>query len=195
VAAELVGRWPSGASLTLARDHDNPDRRKDNDFGYHDTDQEGFGCPLGAHVRRANPRDSSLKHPVETLRSANNHRLLRRGRPYGLPIAASSPSPGEEAPAERGLLFLCLNGDIERQFEFVQHSWLNNPNFAGLSGDVDPLLGDAGSGLAGGRFTEQLDPVRRRLCGLPRFVSVKGGAYFFLPGIPALRYLARLEEP
>ncbi len=191
VAAELVGRWPSGAPLALTPDKDNPDLGRRNDFGYHQFDQDGIGCPLGAHIRRANPRDSSRKHPAETLRSVNNHRLLRRGRPYGLPIADPPRSPGEEETAERGLLFLCLNGDIERQFEFVQHTWLNNPEFAGLAGEVDPLLGDPGPG--GGRFTEQREPVRRRLHGLSRFVAVKGGAYFFMPGIPALRYLAQLQ--
>jgi Dyp-type peroxidase family len=190
VAAELVGRWPSGAPLVLAPEHDDPSLHHNNDFGYHEVDQDGIHCPLGAHIRRANPRDSSEKHPVEALRSRNNHRLLRRGRPYGLPIADSPRSDAENEAAERGLLFLCLNGDIERQFEFVQHSWLNNPEFAGLAGEVDPLVGDPGPG--GGRFTEQREPVRHRLHGLSRFVAVKGGAYFFMPGLPALRYLAQL---
>ncbi|MGH2579084.1 MAG: Dyp-type peroxidase, partial [Actinomycetota bacterium] len=170
---------------------DNPDLSKSNNFGYHQLDQDGISCPLGSHIRRANPRDSSKKHPDDALRSANNHRLLRRGRPYGLPIADPPRRPGEEEAAERGLVFLCLNGDIERQFEFVQHTWLNNPEFAGLCSEVDPLVGDPGPG--GGHFTEQREPVRRRLGGLSRFVTVKGGAYFFMPGVPALRYLAQLD--
>ncbi|MGH9037867.1 MAG: Dyp-type peroxidase, partial [Acidimicrobiia bacterium] len=96
VAAELVGRWPSGAPLVLAPEHDDAELHQNNDFGYHDVDQDGIRCPLGAHIRRANPRDSSRNHPAEALRSGNNHRLLRRGRPYGLPIADPPRSAGEE---------------------------------------------------------------------------------------------------
>jgi Dyp-type peroxidase family len=190
LAAELVGRWPSGAPLVRAPEHDDPALSDENDFGYHDEDQQGLRCPLGAHIRRANPRDSSPRHPVEGLRSVNNHRLLRRGRPFGLPLADPPTRPGEEESAERGMIFLCLNGDIERQFEFVQHTWLNNPSFADLLGEVDPIASNPGPG--GGRFSEQQEPVRRRIDSLPRFVTVRGGAYFFLPGLPALRYLSRL---
>ena len=191
LAAEMVGRWPSGTSLVHAPEAD-PDAVPDaNAFGYHELDQDGLRCPLGAHVRRANPRDSSKKNPAQALRSANNHRLLRRGRHYGAPVADPPSRAEEEADAERGLLFLCLNGDIERQFEFVQHTWLNNPDFAGLNGEVDPVVGDPE--WSSGRFTEQREPVRRRIGGLSRFVTVRGGGYFFLPGIPALDYLAALD--
>ena len=75
-----------------------------------------------------------------------------------------------------------------RQFEFVQHSWVGDPSFNGLLDAVDPLVGPRGPD--GTTFVEAADPVRRRRRGLPRFVQVRGGAYFFLPGIRALRYLA-----
>ena len=91
----------------------------------------------------------------------------------------------------RGLHFLCLNADIERQFEFVQQTWINNPVFGGLNGEVDPLIGNLTKGDE--IFTEQADPLRRRVHNLERFVTVKGGAYFFLPSLSALRYLANLE--
>lgn len=192
LAAEMVGRWPSGTSLVHAPEGDDLDPARDgNAFGYHDLDQDGLRCPLGAHVRRANPRDSSKKNPEQALRSANNHRLLRRGRHYGLPITDPPSRAEEEEGAERGLLFVCLNGDIERQFEFVQHTWLDNPDFAGLNGEVDPLVGDPER--SGGRFTEQREPVRRRIGDLSRFVTMRGGGYFFLPGISALEYLAALD--
>ena len=91
----------------------------------------------------------------------------------------------------RGLHFLCLVANLARQFEFVQHTWLNNPRFAGLYGNPDPLLAPE---PAGGRsFTVPADPVRERYTGLPRFITVTGGAYFFLPGIRAVRWLSTLS--
>ncbi|MDQ1729660.1 MAG: hypothetical protein QOD33_1785, partial [Pyrinomonadaceae bacterium] len=80
--------------------------------------------------------------------------------------------------------------DIERQFEFVQQTWCNNPVFGGLNGEVDPLVGNLTRGDE--IFTVQADPLRTRVHNLERFVTVKGGAYFFLPSMSALRYLAAL---
>ena len=94
----------------------------------------------------------------------------------------------ERADDEHGLHFICLNGNIARQFEFVNNTWLNSPKFAGLYDDSDPVT--APSQPHGGTFTVQSDTVRERVTDVPRFVSVKGGAYFFLPGIAAMRYLA-----
>ena len=91
---------------------------------------------------------------------------------------------------ERGLVFMCLVGDLSRQYEFVQHSWINDPVFDGLHDDADPLV--APRGPRGGTFVEQAQPVARRHRDLPEFVRVRGGAYFFLPGVSALRYLAQL---
>jgi deferrochelatase/peroxidase EfeB len=183
----MIGRWKSGASLVSAPDAD-PGTTAGNDFGYHDDDPDGLRCPVGAHVRRANPRDGRDDDPARTLRSTKNHRILRRGRPYGPPLPEGA-DPGPDDP-ERGLVFMCLNTDIERQFEFVQHTWLNNPVFAGLEGEVDPVVGPQPVG--GGRFTVPQDPVRHRAEGLPRFVTTRGGAYLFLPSVRALTYLASL---
>ena len=191
VAAKLMGRWRSGAPLVL-HPHRDPGEVGDNDFGYGEDDVHGLACPLGAHVRRSNPRDSSEDKPEATLRSTRNHRILRRGRPYGLPIADPPRQPGEEETAERGLLFICLNADIERQFEFVQHTWLNNPFFAGLNGEADPVV--SAPAEPGGTFTIPDDPVRRRLTGFGGHVTVRGGGYFFLPGVRALRYLSSLPD-
>ncbi len=116
------------------------------------------------------------------------HRLLRLGRSYG--PRAANPLVGDGQ--ERGLHFLSLNSDIERQFEFVQQTWLNNPVFAGLSGEVDSLVGDLQKGT--GSVTIQSSPVRDCIHNLRRFVTIKGGAYFFLPGVRALRYLSSLES-
>jgi Dyp-type peroxidase family len=182
LAAKMVGRWPNGAPLTRAPDHPVDDLADANDFGYAD-DAAGLGCPVGAHIRRTNPRDAldPESGPEQSLRSSNRHRLLRRGRAYGDPAD----------PGERGIHFICLNANIARQFEFVQHTWLNNPKFAGLYDDTDPLVAPH-QGDAGRTFTVQARPLRQRVTGLPAFVTVKGGAYFFLPGRRALRFLAGL---
>ncbi len=194
LAAKMVGRWPSGASLALAPDHDNPARADANDFAYHQQDPDGLACPIGSHVRRTNPRDSLEPKPgsKQSVAAANHHRLLRRGRSYGPPLAIPEifDANAGTAAQERGLHFICLVGDIARQFEFVQHTWVNNPKFGGLYDDGDPLM--APHGDTGATFSEQAEPVVRRHGGLPRFVAVRGGAYFFLPGIRAVRYLAAL---
>jgi Dyp-type peroxidase family len=182
LAAKMVGRWPSGAPLVETPDRDDPRLGDDNDFGYYHTDPQGLACPLGAHIRRANPRDSLDPQPgTESSLAVNDgHRLLRRGRSYG-------PGPGQSGT---GLHFICLAASLIRQFEFVQHTWVNNPTFHGLYDDTDPLIG---SRLPrGATFTVPARPVRRRYRGLPQFVRTRGGAYFFLPGISALRYLDQL---
>ena len=193
LASQMVGRWPSGAPLLKAHDQDNPELANDNDFAYYQTDPYGFRCPIGAHVRRTNPRDSLDPQPgsEQSIAVGKRHRILRRGREYGPPLDQAQILNGNKSIAddqERGLHFLCFNANISRQFEFIQHTWVNNPHFDGLYNDDDPLIGPHPSD--GGTFTMQATPVRRRVTGLPRFVSVVGGAYFFMPGMRAIRYLA-----
>jgi deferrochelatase/peroxidase EfeB len=120
------------------------------------------------------------------LQSANRHRILRRGRSYGESLKDLLNDDGKQ----RGLHFICLNSDIERQFEFVQQTWVNNPVFGGLYNEVDPLIGNLAKGDE--IFTVQAQVLRTRVHNLSRFVIVKGGAYFFLPSIRALTYLASL---
>jgi len=197
LAAKMVGRWPSGAPLVRTPGHDDPELGQENDFGYHDMDPLGIRCPLGAHIRRTNPRDASDPHlgPQRTLSINKRHRILRRGRAYGQPVSASVQIEDADTSGERGLHFICFSGNISRQFEFVQQTWINNPKFAGLYEDTDPLIGDRAPReirRASG-FTEQAMPARRRVSNLPQFVSVRGGAYFFMPSIRAVRYLGSLE--
>ncbi len=187
LGAKFVGRWKSGAPLVQAPGEDRPDLANENNFEYAKLDPHGFACPFGAHVRRANPRDSLGDDPEDALARTRRHRLLRRGRSYG-PRAAD---PLVEDGKERGLHFICLNSDIERQFEFVQQTWINNPVFHGLTGEVDPLIGDVDRGK--GLLTMQSDPIRTCIHDLRGFSTVKGGAYFFLPGLRALRYLSSLK--
>jgi Dyp-type peroxidase family len=183
LASKMVGRWPSGAPLLLAPSADDPSLADANDFRYFQADADGRRCPVGSHVRRSNPRDSLDPRPGSDASVAvgKRHRIVRRGRSYGSP----------DGTEERGLLFVCLCANIARQFEFIQHSWVNNPKFAGLYDDADPLIG--AHERTGATFTVQEAPVRRKFHGLPRFVSVRGGGYFFLPGLSALRYLTGLH--
>jgi Dyp-type peroxidase family len=184
LAAKMVGRWPSGAPLALAPDRDRPELAQSNGFGYHAHDQLGLSCPIGAHIRRANPRDALDPRPgsAESLAVTDRHRLLRRGRNYG--PAEDGTAPGDE----RGLQFIALNANLSRQFEFVQHTWLNSAKFAGLYEDVDPVTGTHGPGAS--TFTVPGSPFRTRHLDVPSFVTTRGGAYFFLPGLRALSYLA-----
>ncbi len=191
LAAAMVGRTKSGEPLAGCGD------RGLNRFDY-DADPQGLHCPLGAHVRRANPRTADMpagtgglcSQLVRTLgfdatarqhdlvASARLHRLLRRGREYSL-----------DGDSRQGLHFIALNANLARQFEFVQTAWLASAHFDGLSGEVDPLLGTRGSGAADAFTHPGQDWPNRRETGLPRFVTVRGGGYFFLPGLRALRFL------
>jgi Dyp-type peroxidase family len=193
LAAKLVGRWRSGAPLTLAPTQDDPalgkDERRNDDFLYMPTDAEGFGCPVGSHTRRSNPRDTQQPNPARSIVITNRHRVLRRARPYKALPSGTGNADGTAV----GLVFMCINADIQRQFEFVQQTWINNPKFNGLYDNKDPLIGDNNATPTGtGSMTIQRSPVRQKVDGIPRFVAVKGGGYFFLPAISALLFLARL---
>ena len=191
VAAKMVGRWRSGTPLVLAPDVDTnpnaiPSDMPTDAFGY-GGDPKGLACPFGAHIRRSNPRDGLLTSTTadESVQRVARHRLLRRGRSYGPRIPDPLVDDGKRD--ERGLHFICLCSDIERQFEFVQQTWINNPVFGQLVGEVDPLVGTQSAG--DGIFTIQQAPVRRRLLNMQCFVTLRGGAYFFVPSIKALRWL------
>jgi len=187
LAAQMIGRWPSGTSLIEAPYADDASKASSNEFRYHHEDPHGLKCPIGAHVRRANPRDALEPRPgtESSLEVNRRHRLIRRGRVYGAPLA-----PGATDTEDRGLMFVVLNANITRQFEFVQHSWLVDPRFNGMYDEADPIVG----ARADNHFAAPGDPVRRRCTGLPRFVTVAGGAYFFMPGVAALRFLSELSS-
>lgn len=185
LAAKMVGRWPSGASLVEAPTSDERDKSLENEFRYHDADREGLRCPIGAHVRRANPRDALLPKPgTESSLAVNRrHRLIRRGRLYGARLA-----PDALDDADRGIMFVAVNANIGRQFEFIQHSWIADMRFNGMYGEADPIMGTH----ADNQFSIPMNPVRTRCTALPRFVNVAGSAYLFLPGLSALRFLGEL---
>jgi len=137
LAAKLVGRWRDGTPLELSPDHPDPgivddDSRNVNfRFGY---DLAGTRCPIGAHIRRAHPRDAFGFHG----RLVDRRRISRRGLPYG---SSSPDGPGEDT-GEHGIVFMALNASIFRQFEFVQQQWMQYGNDAHQGNDRDPLLGN-----------------------------------------------------
>jgi len=185
IAAKMVGRWRSGAPLVLAPDRDEPqlgtDPSRNDAFSYVD-DMKGLKCPFSAHIRRVNPRDA-LKDEVVAV---NIHHFLRRGTNYGPPLPEGVL---EDDGAERGGVFLLIGAHLKRQFEFVQSQWVTDGNFISHGTEQDPLIGNNDGD---GDFTIPQRPARRRLHGLPRFVTVRGGEYCFIPGLRALRWLAAL---
>ena len=170
VAAKIIGRWKDGTPL-IDRAGPTGQGSDRNDFSFAHEDPQGLACPLGSHIRRANPRDGLDRNDPESQATINRHRLVRRGRPY-------------TEGGERGLMFTAICADIERQFEFIQQRWLFSPSFHGLPGEVDPLLGQ-------GNFTLPTASGPVRLTGLAQWVTLKGGGYFFLPGRAALRWLSQ----
>jgi Dyp-type peroxidase family len=205
LAAKTVGRWPNGAPL-VHFDAAEPDRfemTKANAFWYKD-DLAGDRCPIGSHIRRSNPRDGLLPNRADSLLVADRHRLLRRGRAYGPPLAESfDPDDilATDGSGDRGLHFICFNTDLARQFEFVQNTWINSMKFDGLYWEPDPVVAphlaqhEARHPEEVSRFTFMSAecPVRHRLSDLPRVVTMVGGAYLFMPGLAALRFLSRAD--
>jgi deferrochelatase/peroxidase EfeB len=184
----MVGRWQSGAPLALSPDSDDPelggDPQRHNAFLYGD-DPRGLKCPLGAHARRANPRDALDGDGAVDVRL---HRMIRRGTSYG-PMLPDGVL--EDDGADRGIIFVFAGAHLKRQFEFVKTQWLNDGIFIGAPLEKDPLVGpNDGSGS----FTVPKRPIRRRLQNLPPFVVTRGGEYCFAPGLRAMRWLAELDS-
>jgi Dyp-type peroxidase family len=181
VAAKLMGRWRSGAPLVLAPNADDAvlggDMQRNNDFNYKHEDPHGYAVPLGAHCRRMNPRD--------TAANMNRRRMIRRGATYGPPLPESAPEDG----VERGIAAFVICASLIRQFEFAQNVWINDKNFHELGNERDPIIGTQDGTL---EFKIPKRPIRKRITGVPAFTTVRGGAYFFLPGLKAIRYLCDL---
>jgi hypothetical protein len=164
-----------------------------------------LSCPLGAHIRRTNPRDVIRPYAAaQSLSMSEAHRLLRRARAFGpalfdpaglsdlTNLAGLKPLLGvADDGIARGIHFFCVNANIRNQFEFVQQTWCNNPRFAGLNDNKDPILGDnARADQTSSHMTIPRRPFRVRTAALPRFVKVRAGAYLFMPSLTALRFLA-----
>ena len=183
LAAKLMGRWRSGAPLVLSPDADDPqlgaDPPRNNDFDYGHMDPHGYAVPLGAHARRLNPRDTAV--------NMNRRRMIRRGATYGPALPEGAADDG----VDRGIAAFIICASLVRQFEFAQNVWINDETFHELGNEHDPICGAQDGTLD---FTVPARPIRTVHKRLPAFTTLEGGAYFFLPGIRALHYLATLDE-
>ncbi len=139
---------------------------------------KGMRVPLGAHIRRMNPRDTTV--------NIQRRRMIRRGATYGPPLPEGAPEDG----VDRGIAAFVLCASLVRQFEFAQNVWINDPNFHELGNERDPLIGNQDGTFD---MTIPKRPIRKKITGLPAFTTLLGGAYFFLPSIRALNFLTRLN--
>jgi Dyp-type peroxidase family len=187
LAAKFIGRWRDGTPLELSPDRPDPsivqDPGRSTNFTYGD-DAAGTRCPVGAHIRRVHPRDAFGFNG----RLIDRRRITRRGLPYGRFAAEGEPVSDSD---ERGIIFMALNANFARQFEFVQQQWVQYGNDARLGNDKDMLMGQHGGH---GRYAIQGDTSSTNppfLCtNLPDFVALRGGDYFFIPSITALGMIA-----
>lgn len=188
--AMIIGRFEDGTPLTLQRTADEA-LPVTNSFTYND-DLDGLKCPFHGHIRKSNPRGSGgfEAEPQERL-----HIMARRGQTYGerLDDPDADLPPSARPTGGVGLLFMAYNVDIAEQFEFVQKTWVDNPNFPKVSGSTPPPGLDQVIGQGPRTKVSQpqfwnatsaveVDPV-------PQAVTLKGGEYFFTPSLDFLNNL------
>ncbi|MBI1185529.1 hypothetical protein GC194_14760 [bacterium] len=207
LASKMVGRTPNGTPLAEGAEK----TPGNNSFMYYENDAAGTGCPVGAHIRRANPRDWLIteKNNDWAKEMVRKHQIIRHGRPFGKPLVEDMKTENMikrsmEEPVDneaRGLHFMAFVSSINRQFEFVQNTWINSPVFGGLQGENDPLIGAKKQveklddnhlppEQQNNNFTCPAHGVRSKVHEVPQFTTVVGGEYFFMPGLTALRFLA-----
>jgi len=187
--AKLTGRWPDAVPTAVAPtvadwkafNQKHAGEARDTpyvDFTYAD-DLDGVKCPITSHMRRANPRDSFDNTSSGLI---NRRRILRRGVPYG--------ATTEQDSDEHGIIFLAMCASLSRQFEFIQQQWINYGLDANAGNDTCPLVGNR-SGDA--KFVLAVDPQSGQApfiwSNIPKFVEMRGGEYFFLPSLTALRMI------
>ncbi|WP_405610538.1 Dyp-type peroxidase [Streptomyces sp. NBC_01508] len=187
LAARLVGRWRSGTPVAKCPHADSPSDAEawsDNDISYRD-DLEGEITPLFSHLRKTTPRDGLLlksgdKEPVSEKNVLDGRRIMRRGIPYGQPFdPAGSAGNGPDAP--RGLVFVCYQADLVRQFEFIQKDWIEAPNFPERKTPPgkDPLVATATDVSFKGTKVH-----------FEQFVRTEGAVYAFSPSLTTIEKLA-----
>jgi Dyp-type peroxidase family len=192
LAARMVGRWKSGAPMELAPLRDDPrlgaDYKRNNDFEFAE-DRFQRKCPYAAHIRKVYPRDDVNEA------EAQRHRIMRQGIPFGPEVAVGETTTKHS----RGLMFVCYQTSIERQFEYIQRQ-ANDPGFVSgkqrpgggaVMPGFDPIIGQAEG--KGAREVDEPYPnypagSRRTTLTIPKqFVELTAAGYFFMPSITALR--------
>ena len=200
LAAKICGRWRNGVPLALSPETDSPPGgiplEQLNNYEYVNVDgsgdPKGLRCPVGAHMRRINPRGQPVTGQGEPGGSNNTHRLIRRGMPYGPNYDPKQPYDG----IERGLLGYFINSSIENQYEFVLSQWVNESEFAGAvrlhPKSKDPMIGtqDPAESIFVIPQANGSPPIK--VTGFSTFVTTKAAAYCFLPSITAIKYIAQL---
>lgn len=189
LAAKLLGRWRSGQPLALCptapcpvpSDRLNMFRYNGTAPGQPEPDPKGVACPIGAHIRRGNPRDEIVAGSF-----TQQARILRRNLPYGPPFNPQRPDDG----IERGLIGYFINADFANQFQFLMSQWMNLDNFTGgMITGADPLIGT--NSASSSVFTIPTSPTSSiKVSGFAPFVITRGSAYCFLPSMTGLRYIA-----
>ncbi len=200
LAAKMCGRWRNGVPLALSPDTDSPpggiSPEQLNNFEYVNADgsgdPKGLRCPVGAHMRRINPRGQPVTGQNQPGGSNNTHRLIRRGMPYGPTYDPKQPYDG----IERGLLGYFINSSIENQYEFVLGHWVNNSEFAGAvrldPKSKDPMIGTQDPAESIFVIPQSNGAPSIRITGLSSFITTTASAYCFLPSITAFKFISQL---
>ena len=200
LAAKMCGRWRNGVPLALSPETDSPpggiSPEQLNNFEYVNADgsgdPKGLRCPVGAHMRRINPRGQPVTGQGQPGGSNTTHRLIRRGLPYGPAYDTTQPHDG----LERGLLGYFINSSIENQYEFVLSQWVNDSAFAGsvrLNPKAkDPMIGtqDPAESIFVIPLANGAPPIK--VTGFSSFITTKAAAYCFLPSITAVKFISKL---
>jgi Dyp-type peroxidase family len=179
IAAKMVGRWREDGTSTMRHPKHPGGGQPDRGLLFGEADRYGLHCPFGSHIRRANPRDSLNPGAPDQIDITNQHRVLRVGRPYGPQKRSKNP----------GLLFMCVNTDIEGQFEFLQQTWVLGRSFHGLEDESDQVVAPCQSQQEIMSIPTEHGPLRLRR--MENFVTVRGGGYFFMPSRAALEFLSQ----
>jgi hypothetical protein len=100
---------------------------------------------------------------------------------------------------KKTLTLMALCASLFRQFEFIQQQWIQYGLDLDSGNDSCPITGrrDPHNPQAN-KFVVQIDPDKDTAAGkapyiaanLPQFVETRGGEYFFIPSITALRMMA-----
>jgi deferrochelatase/peroxidase EfeB len=200
LAAKICGRWRNGVPLALSPDTDSPPGgippEQLNNYEYVNADgsgdPKGLRCPVGAHMRRINPRGQPVTGQGQPGGSNNTHRIIRRGLPYGPTYDPKQPYDG----IERGLLGYFINSSIENQYEFVLGHWVNEAEFAGAvrlpPKAKDPMIGTQDPAESIFVIPQANGAPAIKVTGFTSFITTKAAAYCFLPSITAIKFISQL---